>query len=210
MEPILAIMSIYEAMKAKLNSIERRSMNDNQKPSEAVRQMQEVFTSFEPGKGDAAWVLRSMRDIALHYLRAISMRYPSMRSEEKAHLVHLVAYEAARRHLWSTEGDEKARKKYRLAVRLCEEMEAAEDSICWPARIFTSTTLRSEVVDQGYEASAAYHWLRCKSSLEAKFEMQTFLMENHEKVKKVKEHILESHGSEPAAKRQKKMADCGA
>ena len=69
--------------------------------------------------------------------------------------------------------------------------------------------VRIEVVDQGYEASTAYHWLRYKSSLEAKFEMQTFLMENHEKVKKVKEHILESHGSEPAAKRQNKMADCG-
>ena len=40
--------------------------------------------------------------------------------------------------------------------------------------------------------------------------MQTILRENYEKVKKVKEHILESHGIEPAAKRQKKMADCGA
>ena len=47
MEALLAVMSVYEAMKSQLSYIERRSMNNNLKPWEAVRQIQEVFHSFE-------------------------------------------------------------------------------------------------------------------------------------------------------------------
>ena len=206
MEALLAVTSVYEAMKNKLSYIERRSMNENLKPWEAVRQIQEVFVSVEPA-GDAGWVLRTVRDICLLYLRAISQRYASMKSEEMLRLVQLVVFEACKRHVMSIVGDEKAREKYALTIELCEAMEDAEDSICQQARIFTLTSLRIEVVEQGYESNVAYDWIKKNASIAAKFEMQTVLRENYEKVKKVKETILQAHGIEPAAKRQKNMTD---
>ena len=47
MEALLAVTSVYEAMKNKPSYIERRAMNEKLKPWEAVRQIQEVFQSFE-------------------------------------------------------------------------------------------------------------------------------------------------------------------
>ena len=47
MEALLAVTSVYEAMKNKPSYIERRAMNEKLKPWEAVRQIQEVFQSLE-------------------------------------------------------------------------------------------------------------------------------------------------------------------
>ena len=78
------MLEMNEALLAKLSfidqgltTIERRSMAQNIKPHEAVRQIMEVFRTFDIRR-DTTWPLRHIRDIALEYLRALSLRYQSM------------------------------------------------------------------------------------------------------------------------------------
>ena len=64
MDMMQELHETFEALRQKLTFIEHRSMNDNMKPHEAVRQIMQVFDTFRP-VGDAQWPLRQIRDILL-------------------------------------------------------------------------------------------------------------------------------------------------
>ena len=70
-------------------------MHENMKPHEVVRQICDVFSSFQPD-GDGSWPLRTIRDFVLDYNRALSTRYTGMSATERSML-----FEAAKRHAWS-------------------------------------------------------------------------------------------------------------
>ena len=101
---------------------ERRVMNENIKPHEAVRQVHQFLSDFEVS-GDATWPLRNVRDLVLDYFRALSLRYSKMSGNEKAPLCKLVVFEAARHRVGEIEGNEADLLKYRATIRICEAIE---------------------------------------------------------------------------------------
>ena len=66
-------------------------MHENMKPHEVVRQICDVFSSFQPD-GDGSWPLRTIRDFVLDYNRALSTRYTGMSATERSML-----FEAAKK-----------------------------------------------------------------------------------------------------------------
>ena len=171
-----------EFLRTKLSFIERRSMNENMKPHEAVRQVMEILNSFQP-EMDCQWPLRQIRDVCLDYLRALSLRFPSMVPEERSMLVRLMMHEACKRHLWSC--NEREREKFRVTTRLCEAIETGEKSYCKKSRLFAERALSVEQVEQGYEKCAAYIWLKDNGGIEGQYEAQTILIEQHESVTEI-------------------------
>ena len=154
-------MAVEQAnIEYRLGFIERRAMNDNIKPHEAVRQLMQVLDDFQVS-GDVTWPLRSIRDISLDYLRAISMRYPNMSENEKNYLARLTFFEVVKRTVRSLQGNERGLQTQAMTVALCEGIERAEQS-CTRARLFPEGALSNDTVEMGYEKSEAYNWLRQK------------------------------------------------
>ena len=120
---------ILERLAEKLSFIEKRSMNDNMKPHEAVRQIQLILDSFDV-RGDSTWPLRSIRDICLDLMRTLSTKYYDMSGETKSALTKLVVFEACRRHVWSLKEDVDGIKKYELMIHLCRTIETHEGPDC--------------------------------------------------------------------------------
>ena len=178
-----------EFLRTKLSFIERRSMNENMKPHEAVRQVMEILNSFQP-EMDCQWPLRQIRDVCLDYLRALSLRFPSMVPEERSMLVRLMMHEACKRHLWAC--NERDREKFRVTVRLCEAIETGEMSYCRESRIFHEAALSLEKVEQGYESCEAYIWLKANGGIEGQYEAPTILNEMDVSVRAITSRIRDA------------------
>ena len=197
----------YDTINKKLTHIEYRAMNLNIHAHEAVRQICITLSSFKP-EADPGWALREIRDTSINYLRALS-KYNGMRSEEKGALVRMMLFEAAKRHVWSNDGDQAAIEKYKVTVELCQKIEettldtwpCAEPEPLLTPKLFDTLTL--ETVRSGYAASPDYYWLRQNGSLEGKYEMQTVVRERDDVVQERTEKIPRDHGYEPDPKRQK-------
>ena len=76
----------------KMHEIELRSMKENMTPREFVRRVCELFAIYEPA-GDPTEPLRTLRDLALDYMRSLSRRYHAMSAQEKRELCKLMIYE---------------------------------------------------------------------------------------------------------------------
>ena len=90
------IMEATEDLQKRTAFIEKRAMNENMLPHEALRMLDRVLHEFQPG-GDASWPLRHFRDITLAYFRALSVKY-RMELPEKIGLCEVVLFEAMKRH----------------------------------------------------------------------------------------------------------------
>ena len=120
---------ILERLGEKVTFIEKRTMNENMKPHEAVRQIQLILDSFDV-RGDTTWPLRSIRDICLDIMRTLSTKYYDMRTDTKSALTKLVVFEACRRHAWGLKEDVDGIEKYELIVHLCRTIETYEGPDC--------------------------------------------------------------------------------
>ena len=213
MQSILEAMQTFlEGVLGKLSFIERRSMNENMKPHEAMRQIMNVFDSFDP-EGDATWPLRSIRDIILDYLRALSLRYTTMSVEEKVKLCHVILVEAAKRHVGSLEGSVSKREKFKHTVHLCTAIEKTEMSYCLDSQLFPAGPfgqpgpLNLDTLDQpGYHGCPAYVWLCSHGSIEGQFEMQTVLLEVTERTRLVTARLTHEYLQAQAAAEQEEVA----
>ena len=78
---------------SKLSHIEARTMGKNYKPHELIRQFQLVHANFNP-ESDGSWPLRSIRDMALEYMRVLKRTYGEMSMVEMTQLVRLLMFEA--------------------------------------------------------------------------------------------------------------------
>ena len=63
------------SMSEKMSALEMRSMLQRPLPHEVVRQMMNALESFDPEKGDRSWLLRTMSDLKVYYLRTILGEY---------------------------------------------------------------------------------------------------------------------------------------
>ena len=151
------MLEMNEALLAKLSfidqgltTIERRSMAQNIKPHEAVRQIMEVFRTFDI-RGDPTWPLRHIRGIVLDYLRALSLRYQSMRDVEKSMLVKLIVFEACMRYVWSLQDDPAAKQRYEVIILFCEAVEGSEAALCTDTKLFVKNAMSVHNVSRGYE-----------------------------------------------------------
>ena len=120
---------ILERLAEKVTFIEKRTMNENMKPHEAVRQIQLILDSFDV-RGDTTWPLRSIRDICLDVMRTLSTKYYDMSSDTKSALTKLVVFEACRRHVWGLKEDVDGIEKYEFIVHLCRTIETYEGPDC--------------------------------------------------------------------------------
>ena len=77
---------------------EVRHMYNNILPHETIRQILSILDGYDVA-GDVTWVMRSLRDQLLIYIRSLSIRYPRMQTDEKIRLARAVTYEALRRHV---------------------------------------------------------------------------------------------------------------
>ena len=179
-------------MEMRLTHIERRAMNDNMKPHELVRQLMTVFWEFDPS-GDASWPLRSIRDLILDYMRALSARYREMSVQEKAMLCRLALFEAAKRHIEGCADNPEERDKYDLVYTLCQAIEMNEQSYCHRTRLFLPEQLSIQALTNGYQSCTAYLWLRENGQMEGNFEAQTILNENHDFVRQRIDYIIHQY-----------------
>ena len=69
---------------------------------EGVRLTGILLASYQV-KGDPMWLLRSLRTIGVKYMRALSLSYPQMSTDEKVHLMRLMLYEGFQSYLVSLE-----------------------------------------------------------------------------------------------------------
>ena len=130
-----AELSMSEMMKRMLEAvhdvakraafIEKRAMNENMLPHEALRMLDRKLHEFQPG-GDASWPLRQFRDITLAYFRALSVKY-RMPKVEKAALCEVVLFEAMKR--FTAHADDEGKAKYKLIVALAEAQEEQENEL---------------------------------------------------------------------------------
>ena len=174
----------------RLAYIERRIMRECLKPSELVRQIQEVFTDFDE-RGDKTWPLRTIRDHVVDYMRALSASNRDMSYEEVVMLSRFMLFEAAKRHEWHMSASDGAlRSKYKLIIELCEAIEQGEQGICADAKLFEGGFLRLSKIREGYDGNPAYIWLKDPASLEGNYELATILREEHEQVTEVGLYIV--------------------
>ena len=162
--------------------IERRTMNDNMKPAELVRQIGIVLGTYMP-RGDPCWLMRTIREAMLAFFRALSMRYHFMNATEKYMLCRVCLFEACKRHADDIGGNLEKRRKYELVLDLCRETEADEMGFLTMGEktdFFVYENLSLEDLIQGYEACNAYKYLKRHASVEAIFELKTILHENYE------------------------------
>ena len=90
---------------SQLNHVERRMMRENCKPHEAIRQLVEVFATYQVS-GDPSWPLRQIKEVLLDVMRAMSSRYLSMPDIEKPMVCQLILFEACKRYLYEIEDNE--------------------------------------------------------------------------------------------------------
>ena len=167
----------------KLTHIERRAMNDNMKPAELVRQIGIVLDTYNP-EGDPAWLMRTIREHMLDFMRALSMRYHLMSATEKYMMCRACLFEACKRHGDHIGGNLEKRLNYELILDLCRETEANELgflSMGEKTNFFVFENLSMDDLMQGYETCNAYKWLKAYASVEGIFELKTILHENYEK-----------------------------
>ena len=176
------MLAAVDSILTKVSHIEKRTMNDNIKPHEAIRQMSQILSDFDLN-GDPTWPLRSIREVCLDYMRALSARYANMSPEVRAALVRLVVFESAKRHIWSLGTDTEGLRKYEAIWALSNEIETNESGICSECRFFTSE-LRTDEIEKGYLACSAYRFLAECADPVSKFEMQTILLENEPQVRR--------------------------
>ena len=67
-EMMKRIMDAVEDVQTRQTYIEKRAMNENMLPHEALRMFDNVLHEFSPG-GDVSWPLRQFRDIEKNHLR---------------------------------------------------------------------------------------------------------------------------------------------
>ena len=69
-------------MESTVSCIERRTMHHGISPVEVVRQLIEIWETYEPIE-DPTWPLGLMRDILIDYFRGLSLRYKNMSPLER-------------------------------------------------------------------------------------------------------------------------------
>ena len=151
------MLEMNEALLARLSFIDqgltvigRRSMADNIKPHEAMRVIMEVFRDFDIRR-NVNWPLRRIRNTALEYFRALSLRYQFMKDVEKSMLVKMIVFEACMRYVYSLQGEPANVQRYDAIILLCEAKETAEGSMCTDSKFFLKDHMRSDNVSRGYE-----------------------------------------------------------
>ena len=118
------IMEAVEDVQKRQTYIEKRAMNENMLPHDALRMIDKVLHEFQP-EGDASWPLRQFRDVTLAYFRALSVKYAGiLKEKEKMSLCEVVLFEAMKRYVTHT--DEWGRAKYKYIVALAEKQEELE------------------------------------------------------------------------------------
>ena len=100
---------------------ELRHMYNNCLPHETIRQILSILDGYDPA-GDVTWVMRSLRDQLLTYIRSLSIRYPHMQADEKIRLARAVTYEGLRRHVEPLNAA--GERKFELMVSVGELIEA--------------------------------------------------------------------------------------
>ena len=119
------IIEAVEGVQGRQAHIEKRAMNENMLPHEALRMFDKALHEFQTGS-DASWPLRQFRDITLAYFRALSVKY-RMALLEKMALCEVVLFEAMKRY--TTHTDDEGRAKYKLIVALAEAQEEQENEL---------------------------------------------------------------------------------
>ena len=118
------IIEAVEGVQGRQAHIEKRAMNENMLPHEALRMFDKALNDFNT-TSDPSWPLRKFRDIALSYWRALSVKYAGvLKEKEKMSLCEVVAFEAMKRYVTST--NEWGRAKYKYIVALAETQEELE------------------------------------------------------------------------------------
>ena len=105
---------------------EVRHMYNNILPHETIRQIMSILDGYDVA-GDVTWVMRSLRDQLLIYIRSLSIRYPHMQADEKIRLARAVTYEALRRHVQPLNAA--GERKYEL-MRSVGELTETNDTHC--------------------------------------------------------------------------------
>ena len=123
------IMDAVEDVQKRQTYIEKRAMNENMLPHEALRMFDKALHEFQTGS-DASWPLRQFRDITLAYFRALSVKYAGiLKEKEKMSLCEVVLFEAMKRYV--TQADEWSRAKYKYIVALAEKQEEQEEKLAY-------------------------------------------------------------------------------
>ena len=123
------IMDAVEDVQKRQTYIEKRAMNENMLPHEALRMFDKALHEFQT-TSDASWPLRKFRDIALSYWRALSVKYAGvLKEKEKMSLCEVVVFEAMKRYVTHT--DEWGRAKYKYIVALAEKQEEQEEKLAY-------------------------------------------------------------------------------
>ena len=121
------MMEAVEDVAKRAAFIEKRAMNENMLPHEALRMYDNVLHEFNP-MGDVSWPLRQFRDITLSYFRALSVRYADkLEEKEKTALCEVVLFEAMKRY--TTHTNDFGRAKYKFMVALAEAQEERENEL---------------------------------------------------------------------------------
>ena len=121
------IMEATEDLMKRTAFIEKRAMNENMLPHEALRMFDKSMQEFQT-TSDASWPLRQFRDITLAYFRALSVKYAGILPRpEKMALCEVVLFESMKRY--TTHTDDEGRAKYKLIVALAEAQEEQENEL---------------------------------------------------------------------------------
>ena len=126
-EMMKRIMDAVEDVQKRQTYIEKRAMNENMLPHEALRMFDKALHEFQT-TSDPSWPLRKFRDIALSYWRALSVKYVGILPRpEKMALCEVVLFEAMKRY--TTHTDDLGRAKYKFIVALAEAQEEQENEL---------------------------------------------------------------------------------
>ena len=126
-EMMKRMLAAVEDLAKRVAFIEKRAMNENMLPHEALRMFDNALHEFQAG-GDASWPLRQFRDITLSYFRALSVKYADkLEEKEKIALCEVVLFEAMKRY--TTHTDDEGRAKYKFIVALAETQEELENEL---------------------------------------------------------------------------------
>ena len=121
------IIEAVEGVQGRQAHIEKRAMNENMLPHEALRMFDTALHAFQT-TSDPSWPLRRIRDINLAYYRALSVKYAGlMKEKEKRCLCEVVLFEAMKRY--TTHTDDEGRAKYKFMVALAEVQEDRENDL---------------------------------------------------------------------------------
>ena len=121
------IMEAVEGVQGRQAHIEKRAMNENMLPHEALRMFDTTLHAFQT-TSDASWPLRQFRDVTLAYFRALSVKYAGiLKEKEKMSLCEVVLFEAMKRY--TTHTDDEGRAKYKFIVALAEAQEEQENEL---------------------------------------------------------------------------------